>query len=78
VGKGVEGSGCGLIGGISAYVSLEGLKKNTEDPSQDSRSPGRVLNQEPPEYEPGLIPIQPRRRTFRFKYFRRYSVCFFL
>jgi hypothetical protein len=43
MGKGVEGSGCALISGTTAYVCLEGLKKKTENPSQDSRSSGQVF-----------------------------------
>jgi hypothetical protein len=35
-------------------ICLEGLAKTTKDVSQESMSPGRDLNPEPPEYEARL------------------------
>jgi hypothetical protein len=45
-------------------IRLEGLRKNHEKLSQDSRSPGRDLNPEPPEYEAGVLTTQPRRSVY--------------
>jgi hypothetical protein len=42
-------------------IHLEGLRKTTEILTHDSRSPGRDLNPEPPEYEAGLLTTRPRR-----------------
>jgi hypothetical protein len=36
-------------------ICLEGLRKTTKIPSQDSRFPGRDLNPGPPEYEAGVL-----------------------
>jgi hypothetical protein len=36
-------------------ICLEGLRKNTENISQDSQSPGRDLNLRPPKYEAGVL-----------------------
>jgi hypothetical protein len=36
-------------------------EKNLEKLSQDSRSPGRDFNLEPPEYEAGVLITRPRR-----------------
>jgi hypothetical protein len=45
---------------ILSWQSPGGLRKNTENVSQDSRSAGRDLNQGPPEYEAGMLTTQPR------------------
>jgi hypothetical protein len=42
-------------------ICVEGLKKAMTSLSQDSRSPGRDWNSEPPEYEAGVLTTQPRR-----------------
>jgi hypothetical protein len=41
-------------------MCLEGLKKTTKAFSEDTRSPGRYLNQGPSEYEVGVLISQPR------------------
>jgi hypothetical protein len=61
VGKDVEGNCSGLILKFYLGIRLERLRKTTKDPSQDSRSPGRGLNPESPEYEAGMLNTQPRR-----------------
>jgi hypothetical protein len=40
-------------------------EENHENLSQDSLSPGRDLNPEPPEYETGVLTTQPRRSVPR-------------
>jgi hypothetical protein len=42
-------------------IYLEGLRKTTRNPSQDSRSPDRELNPGPHEYEAEVLTTQPRR-----------------
>jgi hypothetical protein len=42
-------------------TSLEELRKITRTLSQDSRSPGRDLNQRPIEYEAGVLTTQRPR-----------------
>jgi hypothetical protein len=42
-------------------TGLEGLRKITKNLSHDSRSPGRVFNPRPPEYEAGVLTTRPRR-----------------
>jgi hypothetical protein len=42
------------------YNCLEGLRKTMKNLSQDSRSPGQDLNPGHPEYEAGVLTIQPR------------------
>jgi hypothetical protein len=51
----VEGSGRGLILRYSPGICLEGLRKFTENFSQDSPSPGQYFNPGPPEYEAGVL-----------------------
>jgi hypothetical protein len=46
-------------------IRLEGLRKITKSLSQDSRSPGRNLNPEPPEYGTGALTTRPRRWVTR-------------
>jgi hypothetical protein len=43
---------------------LQGLRKTTDNLSQDSRFPGRDLNLEPPEYEAGVLTTRPRRSVY--------------
>jgi hypothetical protein len=50
-----EGSGRGLILGYYPGIRMEGLRRTTEDFSQDSQSLSRDLNPEPPEYEAGML-----------------------
>jgi hypothetical protein len=47
--KDVEKKGRGLILSYYPGIYFEGLRKITKNLSQDSRSPGRDLNPEPPE-----------------------------
>jgi hypothetical protein len=47
--------GSGLVLRYYRGLCLEGLKKSTKTVSKDSRSPGPVLNPEPPEYEAGVL-----------------------
>jgi hypothetical protein len=54
----MEGSGHDLIEGI---ICPEGLKKTTENVSQDMKSPGRDLNPRPAEYETAVLTTRPRR-----------------
>jgi hypothetical protein len=42
-------------------IRLEGLRNTTKNISQDSWSPGRDLNPEPPEYEARVLATRPRR-----------------
>jgi hypothetical protein len=51
----MEGSGRGLILRYYPGIRLEGLRKTTKKLSQDSQSPGRDLNLEPPEYKVGVL-----------------------
>jgi hypothetical protein len=51
----LEGSGSGLILRHYPGIHLKALRKITKNLSQDSRSPGRDLNQGPPEYEAGVF-----------------------
>jgi hypothetical protein len=44
-----------------AGTCLEGLRKTTKDLKYDSRSPGEDKNPGLPEYEVGVLTIQPRR-----------------
>jgi hypothetical protein len=44
-----------------------GTEENHENLSQDSRSPGRDLNQEHPEYKAGVLPTQPRRSAIHME-----------
>jgi hypothetical protein len=41
-----------------------GLRKNTKNLSQDSRSPGRDLNPGFPEYEAGVLATRLRRSVY--------------
>jgi hypothetical protein len=56
-----EGSGRGLILGYYPGIRMEGLRKTTEDFSQDSQSLSRDLNPEPPEYEARMLANRPLR-----------------
>jgi hypothetical protein len=44
---------------LSLHLS-GGTEETVENLSQDCRSPGRDLNQEPPEYEAGVLSTRPR------------------
>jgi hypothetical protein len=55
MGKDVEGSGHGLILRYYPGLCLEGLRKTTRNLRQDSWSPSRDLNPEPPEHEVGVL-----------------------
>jgi hypothetical protein len=62
IGKDIEGSGRGLIKGAIPEFSCKIRGKITKkDIRQDSRSPGRDLNQGFPEYESGVLTTAPRR-----------------
>jgi hypothetical protein len=61
IGKDMEGSCCGLSLKYYTGIRLEGLRKATENFSQDSRFPHRYLKLEPPEYEAVVLTTQPRR-----------------
>jgi hypothetical protein len=39
---------------------MEGLRKTTNNHSQQSRSPGRDFNSDPHEYEAGVLTTRPR------------------
>jgi hypothetical protein len=60
-GKNLEGSGRDRILRYYPGMALEGLGKIRKNVSQDSRSLGRDLNAEPPEYEAGVLTTGPRR-----------------
>jgi hypothetical protein len=56
----VEGSGRGIMKGtVTEFTG--GTKKNHETPQRDSRSPGRILNPGPLEYEAGVLTTRLRR-----------------
>jgi hypothetical protein len=59
--KDLEENGRGLIWRYYPGISLEKLRKTTNNFSQYSRYPGRDLNKGPPEYEAGVLTSQPRR-----------------
>jgi hypothetical protein len=50
----------GLLSQLSHWGTEEN-SKTTKNFSQDSRSPGRDLNPEPPECEAGVLTTRPRR-----------------
>jgi hypothetical protein len=51
---------------VLLWYSVEGLRKTTTKLSHDTRSLRRDLNQEPPEYEAGVLTIRPRRSVGYF------------
>jgi hypothetical protein len=63
----LEGSGSNLIFRYYPGMSLEVLRKSTNNLSQDGLSPYRDLNPEPPEYEAGVLTTRPRRLIRRWK-----------
>jgi hypothetical protein len=54
IGKNAEGSCCGLMQGNIRH-SLGEIEENYGKFSEDTRSLGRDLNSEPPEYEVGVF-----------------------
>jgi hypothetical protein len=55
VGKDVEGSGRCIISRFYPGIFLEDLGEDTKNLIQASRSLGRDMNPEPPEYEAGVL-----------------------
>jgi hypothetical protein len=60
-GKDLERGGRGIILRYHPGMLLEGLRKNTKNLSQDSRSQGRDWSPGFPQYEAGVYHTRPRR-----------------
>lgn len=58
---GIERSWFNFKVGLRSQNSPEGIKKNTENLSQDSRSLRRDLKPGHPEYERGVLTTRPKR-----------------
>jgi hypothetical protein len=54
------GSGCDLILRYNPGIHLEGLRKTMKNLNQVSRSWGRDLNTDPPEYDSGVLTTRPQ------------------
>jgi hypothetical protein len=57
------------------YIFLEGVRKTTKNPKQDSQSLGRDLNPGPPEYEEGGKTTRPRRSVVCLFHLRNSHDC---
>jgi hypothetical protein len=60
MGRNIDRSGLGLLGGTSPNFFLKGLKKITINFSDDNRSVGLDPYSGPPEKETGFLTNEPR------------------
>jgi hypothetical protein len=64
----VEGSGHGLISGITPVNCLRALRLATKTLSQDSRSPARDINARHPEYKAKVLTTSQEVRLLIFSF----------